>query len=290
MAAPPSGTVTFLFTDIEGCTNLLGARPGDDAGRPRPPRRDPARARSKPTAATSSRPSATPSAPPSPPPPRPWRRLSPRSGRCSRRRLGRDRGRCGCGWRLHTGSAEERDGDYFGPPLNRVARLLSAGHGGQILLSAPTQELVRDALPEGADLRDLGEHRLKDLSVPSASSSSWPRTCPPSFPPLKTLDAPAEQPARPAHPARRARAGGRGRSAGCFCATRCACSRSPARAARARPAWRLQVGGGAPGRVRGRRLLRGARHPSPTPTLVASDHRAGARRAGERGPAAHRGS
>ena len=48
---------------------------------------------------------------------------------------------------LHTGAAEERDRDYFGPPVNRVARLLSAGHGGQVLLSLPTQELVRDHLP-----------------------------------------------------------------------------------------------------------------------------------------------
>src|SRR5215207_10678701 len=48
---------------------------------------------------------------------------------------------------LHTGAAEERDGDYFGPPLNRVARLLSAAYGGQVLLSLTTQELVRDQLP-----------------------------------------------------------------------------------------------------------------------------------------------
>src|SRR6185503_108124 len=45
---------------------------------------------------------------------------------------------------LHTGAAEERDGDYFGPSLNRVARLLGAGHGGQILLSHATSELVHD--------------------------------------------------------------------------------------------------------------------------------------------------
>jgi class 3 adenylate cyclase len=43
---------------------------------------------------------------------------------------------------LHTGAAEERDGDYFGPPVNRVARLLSAAHGSQVLLSLPAQELV----------------------------------------------------------------------------------------------------------------------------------------------------
>jgi class 3 adenylate cyclase len=67
---------------------------------------------------------------------------------------------------LHTGAAEERDGDYFGPPVNRVARLLSAAHGGQVLLSLPAQELVRDQLPVGTTLRDLGEYRLKDLFRP----------------------------------------------------------------------------------------------------------------------------
>jgi class 3 adenylate cyclase len=67
---------------------------------------------------------------------------------------------------LHTGAAEERDGDYFGPPVNRVARLLSGAHGGQVLLSLPAQELVRDQLPEGTSLRDLGEYRLKDLFRP----------------------------------------------------------------------------------------------------------------------------
>jgi class 3 adenylate cyclase len=67
---------------------------------------------------------------------------------------------------LHTGAAQERDGDYFGPPVNRVARLLSAAHGGQGLLSLPAQELVRDQLPWGTSLRDLGEYRLKDLFRP----------------------------------------------------------------------------------------------------------------------------
>ena len=67
---------------------------------------------------------------------------------------------------LHTGAVDEQGGDYFGPALNRVARLLSAGHGGQTLLSLATQELVRDALPDGARLEDLGEKRLKDLFRP----------------------------------------------------------------------------------------------------------------------------
>jgi len=90
---------------------------------------------------------------------------------------------------LHTGSADERGGDYFGPPLNRVARLLSAGHGGQVLLSSATQELVRDALPEGTKLRDLGKRRLKDLFRPERVFQAVTPGIPSSFPPLKTLDA-----------------------------------------------------------------------------------------------------
>ncbi len=99
---------------------------------------------------------------------------------------------------LHTGAAEERGGDYFGPPLNRVARLLSAGQGGQILLSLATQELVRDNLPDGADLRDLGERRLKDLFRPERVFQLVGPDLPASFPPLKTLDARANNlPAQP---------------------------------------------------------------------------------------------
>jgi predicted ATPase/class 3 adenylate cyclase len=90
---------------------------------------------------------------------------------------------------LHTGSADERDGDYFGPPVNRVARLLSAGHGGQVLLSTATQELVRDALPEGTKLRDLGERRLKDLFRPERVFQLISPDLPATFPPLKSLDA-----------------------------------------------------------------------------------------------------
>ena len=90
---------------------------------------------------------------------------------------------------LHTGAAEERGGDYFGPPVNRVARLLSAGHGGQTLLSSATRELVRDRLPEDTELRDLGERRLKDLIRPDRVFQLIASDLPPSFPPLKTLDA-----------------------------------------------------------------------------------------------------
>jgi class 3 adenylate cyclase len=67
---------------------------------------------------------------------------------------------------LHTGVAEQRDGDYFGRSVNRVARLVSAAHGGQTLLSLTTEELVRENLPQDASLRDLGEHRPQGLSHP----------------------------------------------------------------------------------------------------------------------------
>jgi class 3 adenylate cyclase len=89
---------------------------------------------------------------------------------------------------LHTGAAEERDEDYFGPSLNRVARLLAAGHGGQVLLSLATEELVRDELPEGVALRDLGERRLKDLSRPEHVFQITASGLSVRFPPLNTLD------------------------------------------------------------------------------------------------------
>jgi predicted ATPase/class 3 adenylate cyclase len=65
---------------------------------------------------------------------------------------------------LHTGVVEERGEDYIGPILNRVARMMSAGHGGQVLLSQATYELLRDDLPDDVSIQNLGEHRLKDLS------------------------------------------------------------------------------------------------------------------------------
>jgi class 3 adenylate cyclase len=67
---------------------------------------------------------------------------------------------------IHTGTARNEDGDYFGPTLNRVARLMAAGHGGQILVSSATQRLLVDSLPGGVDLRSQGVHHLKDLDRP----------------------------------------------------------------------------------------------------------------------------
>jgi predicted ATPase/class 3 adenylate cyclase len=90
---------------------------------------------------------------------------------------------------IHVGAAQQRDGDYFGPPLNRVARLLDAGHGGQILLSRSAQELVHDQLPPGVGLWELGEHRLKDLGRPEQIFQAVTADLPAEFPPLRTLDA-----------------------------------------------------------------------------------------------------
>lgn len=89
---------------------------------------------------------------------------------------------------LHTGTVEERGDDYVGPLLNRVARLLSTGYGGQILLTATTRELVRDSLPSDVSLRDLGEHRLKDLIRPEHVFQVVASGLQEDFPPLKSLD------------------------------------------------------------------------------------------------------
>ena len=90
---------------------------------------------------------------------------------------------------LHTGAANQYpDGtDYFGPTLNRVARLLSAAHGGQALLSDITRDLCRDALPNGCSLKGLGEHRLKDLGRPENVFQLCHAGLQAEFPPLRSL-------------------------------------------------------------------------------------------------------
>jgi predicted ATPase/class 3 adenylate cyclase len=89
---------------------------------------------------------------------------------------------------LHTGIGEVRDGDYVGPALNRIARLLAAGFGGQTLLSRPVFDLIYDDLPEGVALNDLGEHRLRDLQRPEHVFQAQVDDLPSDFPPLKSLE------------------------------------------------------------------------------------------------------
>jgi predicted ATPase/class 3 adenylate cyclase len=89
---------------------------------------------------------------------------------------------------LHAGEASERNGDYFGPAVNRVARLMSIGHGGQILLSGVTRDLAHNDLPAGASLLYLGSHRLKDLTEAEHVWQLTIASLPAEFPALKSLD------------------------------------------------------------------------------------------------------
>jgi predicted ATPase/class 3 adenylate cyclase len=87
---------------------------------------------------------------------------------------------------LHRGPAEQRNTDYFGPTLNRTSRLLSAGHGGQTLLSRAAREDI--ALPDGISLYDLGERRLRDLARPERIFQLVAPGLPTEFPPLRSLE------------------------------------------------------------------------------------------------------
>ena len=164
MAELPSGTVTFLFSDIEGSTRLLTRLRDlyadvlaehqrmlrtafdDHDGREVHTEGDAffvafARASDAIAAAVSAQ-----------------RALASRrwpEGVDVRVRIG-----------VHTGEAEVRQDDYVGLDVHRAARICAAGHGGQVLISSSTRELVADELPADVALRDLGEHRLKDLDRP----------------------------------------------------------------------------------------------------------------------------
>ena len=188
MRQPPTGTVTFLFTDIQGSTKLWEQHP--NAMRPALARHDHLLHQAITDnngyvfktvgdafcAAFATAPDAVQAA------------LSAQQAIEAQ------------GWdlpapllvrmALHTGAAEERGGDYFGPPLNRVARLMTVGHGGQTLLSLAAQELTRDALPASATLLDLGPHRLKDLGRPETVFQLLHPSLPAEFPPLNSLDNP----------------------------------------------------------------------------------------------------
>ena len=88
---------------------------------------------------------------------------------------------------LHSGSAESRDGDYFGPALNRVARILAIAHGGQVVCSSVAAVLAREALPASVELVDLGSHRLRDIDRPEQVYQVVVDDLPRTFPPLRSL-------------------------------------------------------------------------------------------------------
>jgi Adenylate and Guanylate cyclase catalytic domain len=88
---------------------------------------------------------------------------------------------------IHTGTATETQGDYVGQPLNQAARLLSVGHGGQVLLSGATQQLVRGRLPPDTKLRSLGEYQLRDLKHTDQVFQVVTPELPSDFPALTAL-------------------------------------------------------------------------------------------------------
>ena len=90
---------------------------------------------------------------------------------------------------LHTGEPELTPEGYVGLDVHHAARIMSTAHGGQVLLSQTTHDLVAHDLPEGVSLRDLGQHRLKDLRGPERLFQLVIADLPADFPPLKTLDA-----------------------------------------------------------------------------------------------------
>ena len=114
------------------------------------------------------------------------------------------------GWASTPGDGRlDADGEYVGADVHRAARVAGAGHGGQVLLSEASSSLISGDLPEGTELRSLGEHRLKDLRPEKICQLTIDglRT---DFPPIRSHRQPAQQPADPAHELRRP-GGGAGR-------------------------------------------------------------------------------
>ena len=89
---------------------------------------------------------------------------------------------------IHSGAAEVRDGDYPGPTVNRAARVMSVANGGQVVVSQVTADLVRDELPAGVGLLDLGEYILRDFSRPERVFQVTATGIPSVFPPLRSVD------------------------------------------------------------------------------------------------------
>ena len=90
---------------------------------------------------------------------------------------------------LHTGTGHLGGDDYVGMDVHRAARIAAAGHGGQVLLSDATWALVAQALPDGLAVRDLAEHRLKDLPAPERIWQLEIDGLPGDFPAIRSLDA-----------------------------------------------------------------------------------------------------
>ncbi len=186
MTGLPTGTVTFLFTDIEGSTRLLRKlddRYADALADYRRLLRDAFQARGGHEVDTQGDAFfvAFPRA-----------RDAIAAAIAAQRAVFAHPWPEGAGLRvrmgLHTGEPLSADTGYVGMDVHRAARICAAAHGGQILLSGATRSLVEEDLPEGVILRDLGEHRLKDLARPQRLTQVVVAGLPVDFPPLKSMD------------------------------------------------------------------------------------------------------
>ena len=185
MAPLPTGTVTFLFTDIEGSTRLLtklGESYREVLGRHHALLREHIVATGGAEVETegdaffvafSNAPAAVACA------------------AAAQRALATEAWPDGCELRvrmgIHTGQGTLADGDYVGLDVHRAARVSASAHGGQVVLSDATRALAADALPVGVSLRDLGDHRLKDLPAPMRLHQLVIDGLPDEFPPLRSL-------------------------------------------------------------------------------------------------------
>ena len=183
MADMPRGTVTFLFTDIEGSTRLLqrlGENYADLLAEHRRVLRAAFRAHGAHEVGTEGdalfvafgrATDAVAAA------------LEGQRGLALMRRVGAADVHVRMG--LHTGEAVVRGGEYVGLSVHRAARICSAGHGGQVVISSATREVVADGLPSGVALRDLGVYRLKDLDLPDRLYQLVVEDLLADFPPLR---------------------------------------------------------------------------------------------------------
>ena len=197
MASPPTGTVTLLFTDIEGSTRLWEERPEamrvalarhDDIMRQCIERHNGyvfktigdafcaafADAAEGVAAAIEAQQTLFDD---------PWEMLNDGSESKTQNPKSKIKVRMA----LHVGDPVCRDNDYFGPTVNRVARILSVGHGGQTIISSVVRDRIGGKLPEKVGIVEHGSHRLKDLVAPEALYGLLHPDLPQEFPPLRSL-------------------------------------------------------------------------------------------------------
>jgi predicted ATPase/class 3 adenylate cyclase len=187
LAALPTGTVTFLFTDIEGSTRLL-----QELGDGYAAVRDQQAAIVRQAIETGGGVEVSTEGDS-------FFVAFPSPVGAIRAAVGAQRGLATHEWSpapqvrvrmgLHTGEGVLGGDNYVGMDVNRAARIAAAGHGGQVLISEATRGLVEHALPDGASVRDLGQHRLKDIALPVHLHELVIEGLPADFPAPRTLDA-----------------------------------------------------------------------------------------------------